>query len=248
MKKIFISLLALSLSSCSGMQSTSDSIILKSNKIILQSDAQNKIASTKSSHYKKLKWAVGKIRNTSEVKEIVKDGERELNFKIYVDNSVNAFALGNGSIRFTTGLTSRMSREEVLFVLAHELGHVTNKDAEKGYNLTRAFETAKGGLSVVSDKLSSLNIMGADDKASIEEKAASDVGTSLLTAQFSQTQENSADEFAIKIMKNVAVNCKNAASAINVFVKLGSSNNEVDGFFASHANPLERKRNVTKLC
>jgi putative metalloprotease len=44
-----------------------------------------------------------------------------LNFKVYLTEEVNAFAMADGTVRVYSGLMDLMSDEELLFVVGHEI-------------------------------------------------------------------------------------------------------------------------------
>lgn len=52
-----------------------------------------------------------------------------LNFRVYRTPQVNAFATADGSIRIYSGLMDRMSDDELMAVVGHEMGHIRNSDS-----------------------------------------------------------------------------------------------------------------------
>ena len=46
-----------------------------------------------------------------------------LNFRVYRTPQVNAFATADGSIRIYSGLMDRMSDDELMAIVGHEMGH-----------------------------------------------------------------------------------------------------------------------------
>ena len=54
-----------------------------------------------------------------------------LNFKVYQENQVNAFACADGSVRVYTGIMDVMTDNELLGVIGHEIGHVAMKHTKK---------------------------------------------------------------------------------------------------------------------
>lgn len=47
-----------------------------------------------------------------------------LNYKVYLTDDINAWAMANGCIRVYSGLMDKMTDDEVIGVLGHEIGHV----------------------------------------------------------------------------------------------------------------------------
>ena len=52
-----------------------------------------------------------------------------LNFRVYRTPQVNAFATADGSIRIYSGLMDRMSDDELMAIVGHEMGHIRNSDS-----------------------------------------------------------------------------------------------------------------------
>ena len=49
------------------------------------------------------------------------------NFKVYISDSINAFAMADGTVRIYSGLMDVMPDDQVLAVVGHEIGHVKLK-------------------------------------------------------------------------------------------------------------------------
>ena len=119
-------------------------------------------------------------------KNIKVDG-LDLNFKVYNVVDVNAFACGDGSVRVCAGLMKIMNDNEVLAVIGHEIGHVVHsdsKDAMKNAYLTSAAKNAVGSIEGTISKLSDSQL--------------GELATALAGAQYSQKQENEADDYGFE--------------------------------------------------
>lgn len=119
-------------------------------------------------------------------KNIKVDG-LDLNFKVYNVVDVNAFACGDGSVRVCAGLMKIMDDNEVLAVIGHEIGHVVHsdsKDAMKNAYLTSAAKNAVGSIEGTISKLSDSQL--------------GELATALASAQYSQKQENEADDYGFE--------------------------------------------------
>ncbi len=88
--------------------------------------------------------------------------------KVYLIESdqPNAFATGrnpeNGAVAATTGLMRRLSRDEVRAVMAHEMGHVKNRDS-----LTMTITAVlAGAIGMLAQSLFFFGAMGRDDRNS----------------------------------------------------------------------------------
>lgn len=96
---------------------------------------------------------------------------------------VNAFALPGGHIRLLEGLIDEAeSQEEILGILAHEVGHVVHRHA-----LSRMVELA--GVQLV------VQVLGGG--------SAVDFGSLLVNMHFSREKEEQADRFAIEILNDL---------------------------------------------
>ena len=108
-----------------------------------------------------------------------------LNFRVYRTPQVNAFATADGSIRIYSGLMDRMSDDELMAVVGHEMGHIRNSDslgAMRKACLTSAIRNTLGAAGGVIGALSSSQ-WGA-------------LAERLTSAGFSRKQEYAADDFA----------------------------------------------------
>ncbi len=145
------------------------------HEYIAYSDKQNKVAPAGN------KYAVRLARLTQGLNSV--DGI-PLNFKVYLTNDVNAFACADGSVRVYSGLMDRMTDDEVLGVIGHEIGHVAHKDTRK------AFQEALL-QSAVLDGIGSTSATAA----ALTNSQLSQIGQSLLSARYSQKQESNADDY-----------------------------------------------------
>ena len=94
-----------------------------------ESDQQNRIAPANSKYGQRLDKIAKALGDQI-------DGV-PVNYKVYLTEEVNAWAMGNGCIRVYSGLMELMSDNEIEGVLGHEMGHValghTRKAAQTAY-------------------------------------------------------------------------------------------------------------------
>ncbi|WP_162845221.1 M48 family metalloprotease [Hydromonas duriensis] len=186
------------------------------SQMALAYDKQNSIAAPSSAYGKRLS-------------KLIKGWERTdgltLNFKVYNDKEVNAFAMADGTVRINSGLLDMMTDDEVRFVLGHEIGHV--KLGHSKSQLTKAL-------------LTSAAIKGASSAGgTVGQLADSDLSglmSKVLDAQFSQADEKSADMYGLNLMRSKSVNPQAAISSLEKLASLGSSG----GLMSSH--PSSQKR------
>jgi putative metalloprotease len=149
-----------------------------SRQSMVQTDAQNTIAPANSPYTQRL------ARLTKGLEHY---GGLNLNFKAYIKNEVNAFASGDGSVRVYSGLMDAMDDDQLMAIVGHEIGHVKNqdtKDAIKNAYLTAA---AREGLASLDGRI-----------ATVTDSMLGDIAQTYLGAQYSQKQENEADNFGFQ--------------------------------------------------
>lgn len=188
------------------------------DQTIAQQDAANKLAPAGSKHAKRLQ------NLTADLKLV--DGVR-LDYKVYIDSDVNAFAVPNGSIRVMSGLLDKMDDEEVRYVLAHEIGHVLLGHSKKAFQVAYASSAAR-------------QVAASSGNATVSALSGSELGAlgeALVGAQFSQKQEYEADDYAVDFLKRKGHDTAGAVTALRKLEQMYGNNS---GFFASHPAPGQR--------
>ena len=142
--------------------------------------------------------------------------------------AVNALALPGGHIIVYTGLLDKISSEnELVFVLAHEMGHYAHRDHLRGV-----------GRAIVFITISSL-LFGPD--SSVSRMLAYALNVTELS--FSREQETRADEFALETL-----NCAygHIGGATDFFEKIPKAQDpgKFGHYFASHP---ENRRRISHL-
>ncbi len=164
-------------------------------------------------------------------KDIKVDG-LNLNFKVYNVIDVNAFACGDGSVRVCGGLMEVMDDNEVMAVIGHEIGHVLHsdsKDAMKNAYLTSAAKNAAGATSDVVAKLSDSQL--------------GDLATALAGAQYSQKQENEADDYGFEFSVANGLDPYSMHNSLNKLMSLSEEAPKSSKFrqmFSSHPETDKR--------
>ncbi len=113
-----------------------------------------------------------------------------LNFKVYHVVDVNAFACADGSIRVFSSLMDIMSDEELLGVIGHEIGHIAHKDSKKAFRMALLSSALKDGIASSSDKA-----------ARLTDSQIGDLGSALMSATYSKSQERDADDYGYQFLK-----------------------------------------------
>lgn len=118
-----------------------------------------------------------------------------VNYKVYVQKDVNAFAMANGCIRVYSGLMDMMTDNEVEAVIGHEMGHVALGHVKRGMqvalstNAVRAAAASAGGI-----------------VGSLSQSQLGALGEQLVNAQFSQRQESEADDYSYDLLRKRGIN------------------------------------------
>lgn len=194
------------------------------SQVRAQYDTQNRIAPAGNAYAKRLARIVKGLDN--------EDGMK-LNFKVYLTNEVNAFAMADGTVRVYSGLLDKMTDDEARFVIGHEIGHVKLGHSKK------AMQVAYASLGLRKAAASSGNVAAS----TLSKSQLGDLGQSLLKAQFSQSQETAADEYGLQFMQRHKYNINAAPAALRVLAKLYGNDNSV---FSSHPGSADRAANLEK--
>lgn len=116
---------------------------------------------------------------------------RKVDYQFYVVNSpdINAFALPGGPVFITRGILLKMEKEdELVGVLAHELGHINARHHAKFLEKTY-------GMSILLSILG-IALQGSDYASAVMSLAQ--VSAGLLQLKFSRDQENEADALGVR--------------------------------------------------
>ncbi|RAU16493.1 peptidase [Nitrincola tibetensis] len=148
------------------------------------------------------------------------DGQ-SLEYKVYILPEINAFAVPNGSIRMYSGLMDEMTDDEVRYVIAHEIGHVVLGHSKRAFQVAYAASAAREAAAA----------SGNSTAAALSNSELGELGEKLVNAQFSQTQEHEADDYAIKLMQRHGMNADASVTALR---KLEAKYGNSRSLFSSH--------------
>ncbi|MCC8034798.1 MAG: M48 family metallopeptidase, partial [Rikenellaceae bacterium] len=194
------------------------------HQYIVQLDASSQVASATDPYTIRLNRIVAPISNSG------------FNFKVYLTNEVNAFAVADGSIRVYSGLMDLMTDAEVLGVIGHEIGHVMNKDTKDAFRHALLTSAIRDGLSATGGVVGTLS---SSELGAITE--------SLSSSQYSQKQELEADDYGYRFLVSHGVNPWVLAMA---FEKLESGSRSGSGsvqkLFSSHPDVANRVNRVAQ--
>ncbi len=209
---------------------TDGEVRLMASNFAKQSDGENKVAAPSSIYAKRLTKLTSKL--------VTYDGMK-LDYKVYMSDTVNAFAMADGTVRVYSGLMDLMSDDELRFVLGHEIGHV--KLGHSASSIKTAYQSSalvKGVSAAAANSKTGSAVMnlGGDQLKGVFQKA--------LTAAHSRGQESDSDAYSVKFMKANKIPTKAAASALLKLAKGGSGGTS---FLSTHPDPAERAAAVEKL-
>ncbi len=186
-------------------------------------DSKSQVAPANSPYVTRLTKITGNLQNY--------DG-LNLNFKVYISKEVNAFAMADGTVRVHSGLMDLMPNDQVLAVIAHEIGHVKRK---------HSFHQMREVLltNVVFDAASSVG-------GTIGSLSASQLGTlahAAVNARFSQSDELESDAYAVRALKQMNQDPYAMKRSIETLQRQSPSNG---GFLSTHPSNQARIDAIVK--
>ena len=185
-----------------------------------QVDQQHRIAPPEHPHARRLQRVLARSASNR---------DSRFNYKVYLTDEVNAFAMADGTIRIFAGLMDMLDDDELLFVVGHEMGHVELEHIHEKLRLAYAANATRKAAAAVS--------------GTIGEIARSHLGAfmqQIVTAQFSQHEERQADDYGLAFVRKNNTNPRSAVTALEKLATLGSSHT----FLSSHPAPDKRARRI----
>ena len=200
------------------------------HQYITQLDAQSTVLPESNAYTKRLRNLTKGITDV--------DGT-PLNFKVYKENEVNAFACADGSVRVYTGIMDAMTDSELLGVIGHEIGHVALKHTRKQMQQAMMTSAALEGLASASTTA-----------ATLTDSQLGAIGEAIIGAQFSKSQESQADDYGYSFLVNSG---KNPWAIVMSFEKLqalanGATPGPVENLFSTHPDTATRIQRMTEKC
>lgn len=187
------------------------------------SDTKNRVAPADNAYARRLVRLVGTT---------YADEGYTFNFKVYLTDQVNAFAMADGTIRIYAGLMDMMDDDELRFVIGHEIGHVVKKHIKKKIQLAYAASAVRKGVAS----------QGGSVAGDIARSSLGGLVEALLNAQFSQEEERQADDYGILYLKKSNRDIRAAVSALNKLATLGKGHS----FLSSHPAPEARAKRLAE--
>jgi len=155
-----------------------------------------------------------------------------LNFKVYLSQEVNAFAMADGTVRVYSGLLEAMPDDQVLAVVAHEIAHVGLKHSYKQMREAILTDTAFKAVISMGGTVGELTSSQLGDLAQLA-----------VDARFSQSDELEADAWAVALLKGQGQDPRAMQRAIETLRdKFGTGG----GFLSTHPANDKRIANIQK--
>lgn len=153
-----------------------------------------------------------------------------LNFKVYLSDQLNAFAMPDGTIRVFSGLMDAMPDDQLLAVIYHEIGHVAKKHSFKQMREQMITNSAFQGIASIGGKVGELT-----------SSQLGQLAYQYVNARFSQEDELQSDEYAVKALKRTG---KDPAAMKRSIETLQSKFGSGGGFLSSHPSNEARIKHI----
>ncbi|WON77920.1 M48 family metallopeptidase [Serratia sp. UGAL515B_01] len=202
---------------------SNDDVKALSDKSCVEMDSNSQIAPANSIYVQRLNKIAAALGDNI-------DGT-PANYKVYLTNDVNAWAMANGCIRVYSGLMDIMNDNEVEGVLGHEMGHVALGHTRK------AMQVAYGTVALRTAVSSAGGIVG-----SLSQSQLADMGEKLVNAQFSQKQEREADDFSFDLLRKRGLDPNGLITSFEKLSKLEAGRKS--SMFDNHPASEERAQHI----
>ena len=200
------------------------------SQYMVETDGQNTKLPADNAYTQRLKNIMSRFHNISSL---------DLNYAVYQSKTVNAFASGDGSVRVYSGLMDVMNDDEVFAVVAHELGHLINKDVRDAYRTAYLIVAARYGIGAFSQTA-----------GAISQGFLGDLGQQLASAAYSRRQETQADETAFQFCVANQVDPFAMYHALNVLLGLSAntgSQGQLTEMFSDHPDTAKRAQHIKEM-
>ena len=162
-----------------------------------------------------------------------------LNFKVYNVVDVNAFACPDGSVRVFAALMDKMTDDELLGIIGHEIGHVGKRHSKNAFRTQLMTDALKDGVA-----------SAGGTAAALTESQLGTLTQSLINAKYSQKQEKEADDCGYDFLVSKGKNPWGMVMAFEKFLTMEGSQKSsyVTKMFSSHPETKARIEKMTKRC
>ncbi len=151
----------------------------------------------------------------------------KLDVKVYWSPFLYIFSRSNGAIRVNHGVIEQLNDNELLFVMAHEVGHLLHEDFKKSYRKEHAMYSFEKMLN-----------MGGDSMGGMSNGILASVTSEMRKSRFQKHEEFNADEFAMEVLKKNNVPREAAVDALELLQYLQAP------ILMMHPTGHERVKNI----
>lgn len=156
-----------------------------------------------------------------------------LNYKVYINKELNAFAMADGTVRVYSGLLDAMPDDQVLAVLCHEIGHA---------KLKHSYKQMKERL--LTDAAFQAAVSAGGTIGALTSSQLGQLGHAAVTARFSQSDELEADAYAVRTLKKLGRDPWAMKRAIETLQNRYGSGG---GFLSSHPSNPKRIEHIEEV-
>ncbi len=137
------------------------------------------------------------------MKKIDIPDDLDLDVKVYMSPFLYIFTLPNGAIRVNSGIIEALNDNEILFLMAHEIAHLKEKDYKGSYRKAHAMFALENAINMSGDVI-----------ASTSNGVLESITSSMRKSRFQKAEEFKADEYAISVLKKSGIKKKSAVDAL----------------------------------
>jgi metalloprotease len=206
-----------------AMRISDDDIRAHGRSMAEQMDAKAPVAPANNPYARRLEALTAKCRE---------DGGLALNYKVYMVRDVNAFALPDGSIRFFAGLMDLMTDDEVRYVIGHEIGHVQAGHSRKRMQVALGTGAARQAAAAAGGRA-----------AALAESDLGDLFLKVVRAQHSQSNENEADDYAMRFLSQRGHDRRAAVTALEKLDAMSGGSSDTQ-WLSTHPAPRDRAQRM----
>lgn len=140
-----------------------------------------------------------------------------LNYKVYENAEANIIALSEGSIRVYSGMMDILSDDELLAVIATQIGHISNKDVRNNLMKVTSDDNTEKATGAQLEKM----LAFSGDKLG-------SVINELLQVPYSDDQNKAADTYAYNLLKKSGNKTTGLVSALQKFAEMEATDATAD--------------------
>lgn len=199
-------------------------IVQLSDASCKESDQSSKVAPAGNKYSKRLTKVMKGFGN------MTLNGQK-VNYKVYLTEDVNAWAMANGCVRVYSGLMDMMTDDELRGVIGHEMGHVALGHSKKAMQTAYAVAAARDVA----------NASGNSVATALNASQLGDMSESFINAQFSQSQESDADDYSFDLLTEKKMKREGLVTA---FQKLAELDGGESSMFSSHPSSPDRAAHI----